>query len=718
MFPYLVKCEDQTCNGYKYPGDTPACPKCNAPRAFASPAQIDERFWGYDIETYPGVFTMTLIHANTGKKVRFQITPWQNDYDEMTRFLHGMGQSGAIGVGFNNIGFDYPVVHHALKNPGCTGEDIYQYAMSIIKSDSKFGVTIWERDRVFQQIDLFKICHFDNKARGTSLKALEVAMHSDNVSDLPYPPGTVLTQEQVANVLIPYNDKDVEETIKFLVRNLDKIEFREELTKKYSRDFMNHNDTKIGKDFFIMELEKSGVPCYGRDQNNRRYPLQTIREQIALKDVIFPTVRFERPEFNEVLEKFKSKTLKKAQLDEKTEGNLTTKGVFSDLETTIDGFTYVYGVGGIHASVESQIITSSDTHQIVDVDVKSFYPKLAIVNRLYPRHLSEGFCDIYLDVYNERDKHPSGTPTNRTLKLALNGVYGDSNNVYSPFYDPFYTMSITINGQLLLTMLAEQLIKTPGLKMIQCNTDGVTVLCPRIYLDHMRSVCQWWEQLTGLVLEEALYKRMSIRDVNNYVAEYENGKVKRKGAYEWAYEWHQDPSAIIVPQAAEAFLVHGTPIREFITSHRDPFDFMLRAKVPRASTLELRWPEIDVAIPLQNTTRYFVSRNGGSLVKVSPPTGEPGSWKRRPKVPDQVYNAVIRENAGKEGVKDSTGVVWDERIHTKNMSKHDTREMGICVGNKVTECARQTDFDWSRLDYEYYITQAQKLVDPLVHHQH
>ena len=347
----------------------------------------------------------------------------------------------------------------------------------------------------------------------------------------------------------------------------------------------------------------------------------------------------------------------------------------------------------------------------------SFYPNLAISNRLYPQHLSERFCDIYLDVYNQRKGYAKGSAENAMLKLALNGVYGDSNNVYSPFYDPFYTMSITINGQLLLTMLAEQLIKTPGLTMIQCNTDGVTVLCPRVYLDHMRAVCQWWGQLTGLVLEEALYKRMSIRDVNNYIAEYENGKVKRKGAYEWAYEWHQDPSATVVPRAAEAFLVHGTPVREFVTSHRDPFDFMLRAKVPRSSTLEMRWPELDVAVPLQNTTRYFVSRNGGSLMKVSPPTGEPGSWKRRPKVPDQVYNAVIRENAGKNGEKDSQGILWDERIHTKNKSKHDTREMGICVGNKVSECARQTDFDWSRLDYEYYITQAQKLVDPLIHHQ-
>ena len=65
------------------------------------------------------------------------------------------------------------------------------------------------------------------------------------------------------------------------------------------------------------------------------------------------------------------------------------------------------------------------------------------------------------------------------LKLALNGVYGDSNNVFSVFYDPLFTMSITLNGQLLLCLLAENLMENvPGLKIIQCNTDGITVRIP------------------------------------------------------------------------------------------------------------------------------------------------------------------------------------------------------------------------------------------------
>ena len=107
------------------------------------------------------------------------------------------------------------------------------------------------------------------------------------------------------------------------------------------------------------------------------------------------------------------------------------------------------------------------------------------------------------------------------LKLALNGVYGDSNNVYSVFYDPLYTMKITLNGQLLLCLLAEKLMQYRDLEMIQINTDGLTVRIPRNMKSYVDDIRAWWEEVTGLELEEAVYSRMFIRDVNNYIAEYE-----------------------------------------------------------------------------------------------------------------------------------------------------------------------------------------------------
>jgi len=192
-------------------------------------------------------------------------------------------------------------------------------------------------------------------------------------------------------------------------------------------------------------------------------------------------------------------------------------------------------------------------------------------------------------------------------------------------------------------------------------------------------------------------------------------KIKRKGCYEYNYQYHQDPSAMVVPKAAEAALVRGEDIRTFITSHRDKFDFMIRAKVPRSARLVMRWPEWDAEQELQNTTRVFISRNGGSLVKLLPPTGTPGAWKRKNGLTDEAYYAAVREITGQPGELDSTGLPWDERIHTKSRSKHDAvRESSLCAGWRVTECADANDFDWGSLNYDWYIQEAEKLVLPLL----
>ena len=224
-----------------------------------------------------------------------------------------------------------------------------------------------------------------------------------------------------------------------------------------------------------------------------------------------------------------------------------------------------------------------------------------------------------------RQTYKKGTAENAMLKLALNGVYGDSNNRYGPFYDPQYTMSITVNGQLMLCMLAEWLTTSGAdLRIIQINTDGLTVKVRKDQIEWMKQVCAAWEKHTGLELESVRYSAMFIRDVNNYIAvKAKDGSVKRKGAY--CYEtffdagvsaelgWHKNHSALVVKRAAEAKMLHGTPVATFIRQHRNPFDFMLSVKVPR--NMRLTWG----GDRIQNTSRYYVSTDGKPLVKIMPP---------------------------------------------------------------------------------------------------
>jgi hypothetical protein len=517
-------------------------------------------------------------------------------------------------VGFNNIGFDYPVLHTLLRMGKGDAKSLYDKAMAIIGSqdDNRWAHMVYPSDRHCDQIDLYLIHHFDNKARATSLKALEFNMCVPDIQDLPFPPGSTLNREQIAK-LKEYNAHDVAMTKRFYHESKEMIRFREELTRKYNRDFMNHNDTKIGKDYFIMELDANGVQCYDYGTNGRR-PRQTPRPVIHLKDAILPWIQFQQPEFTRILNWFKAQSI--------TE----TKGVFKDVVATVEGFDFVFGLGGIHGSIENEIVDSDVEYVIVDLDVSSYYPNLAIVNEFAPAHLGKRFCEIYKNLYEMRKQFKKGTAENAMLKLALNGTYGDSNNQFSVFYDPLFTMSITLNGQLLLCLLAENLLRILDLRILQINTDGLTVRVSRECLGYIKAVRSWWENKTGLQLEEARYSRMAIADVNSYLAVYEDGKVKRKGRYEYDLEWHQNASCLIVPKVAELVLTKGVQIAETVRSWSNMWDFMMRVKVPRAS--KLMYVTEHGEHQIQNTTRYYVSQGGGSLVKVMPPLKGKTEWRR------------------------------------------------------------------------------------------
>ncbi len=206
-------------------------------------------------------------------------------------------------------------------------------------------------------------------------------------------------------------------------------------------------------------------------------------------------------------------------------------------------------------------------------------------------------------------------------------------------------------------------------------------------------------------------------------------KLKRKGSFEHAPPgernpagWHQNLSAMVVPKAAEAYLVHGTPIRQFIYHHQDIMDFMLRTKVPRNSHLLLGDQ------PYQRITRYLVTNTGGELMKVSPPPEGcmVGQWKRANGLTDWFYNEEMNNNRDcpmcfapwtgcSHSVElDSTGRPWDERINTKNKSMYGERRLGIDVGWLVTPFNRiDGQIDRDQINFEYYIAETGKLTDQL-----
>ena len=462
-----------------------------------------------DTETYPNCFLLVALLCDTETMLEFEISEYRDDSQALFSFLCWMRDNYGRAYGFNLLGFDGPLIQLFMRMHGkCTAETLYQKAQSIINAqdEDRFQHLVYPSERPFDWVCLYKIHHFDNKARSTSLKLLEVNMLMPSVKDLPFKVGMVLNRDQIAT-LREYCRHDVKATELFRLKSMEMVHFREELARKYpGKDWLNLNDTAVGKSFFIMQLEAADIECYKFGPDGRT-PKQTPRPTIALKDAILPWITFQQPEFNRVLTWLKEQVI--------TE----TRGVFTNLTAEINGFTFVFGLGGIHGSVEREKVVSDDEWVIESWDVTSYYPNLAIKNRFYPQHLTEKFCDIYADLFEQRKKYPKKSSESATLKLALNGTYGDSNNKFSVFYDPLFTMKITLNGQLLLCMLAEALMEVPTVRIIMCNTDGLEYRVSREYQARAKEVCGRWERMTNLTLENVQYSRMWIRDVNNYIAE-------------------------------------------------------------------------------------------------------------------------------------------------------------------------------------------------------
>ena len=711
----------------------------------------------YDIETYPNCFTLA-TSSSDGKVVRvWEVSDRMNQTQDILNYLRYLAQKKQRMVGFNNLGFDYPVLHAIMEQAKEAKRNnveyvidaswVYDIAMAQIQTARDgFAKVIKAEDEIIQQIDLFKINHFDNKAKATSLKILEFNMRSENIEDLPFPVGKHLTNEEI-DVLKFYNLHDVAETKKFYHYNVGAIRLREDLTNKYGFNCMNLSDTDIGTRFFMQKIEKVKPDAFYTQTSWGRQKKQTKRNKIVIKDCLFDYLKFETEHFKSLHKwfsqqvitetkgvfsdieesklgdlskycemvtkkvKFKSKPtekdltlfkkehplgwveeqeLKAMEIVRDSNGNIVKEdyldengvlksrskkvpkvsyyGCYNIAETlnvVFKDFRVDLGVGGLHGAKRGTI-KESETHSIMSYDVASMYPNIAIANRVYPEHLGESFCDSYEDFYNERKKFPKGTPENLAIKLGLNSVYGKSNDKYSPFLDPMYTMKITINGQLSLCMLMEQIVLQCDAKLIMANTDGFEFYIEKSKEELAKAIVAEWEKTVGLQMELVMYKAMHIRDVNNYLSIYEDSSVKMKGAYEFLdLAWHKNFSALVIPMAVSKYMIEGIDYRNFLHQHKDAYDFMLRVKVPRNCSLVLVDEELGTEKKLQNVCRYYPSVDGGKLIKIMPPL---------------------------EG-------------------SVDFRRMSVESNWKVKPCNDMKEFDWN-IDYDYYIQEIEKLIEP------
>lgn len=320
-------------------------------------------------------------------------------------------------------------------------------------------------------------------------------MRMDDIRDLPYSPHIPLTREMMDEI-ISYCDHDVNATHKFYNLCERDIELRLQLSNTYGLDLTNANDPKIGSDIFLDLLSKE-MSIDKKELKEKR----TYRKQIDFNEIILDYIKFETPDMQGVLNNFKNYIAKD------TKGDFKFTGKIGNINND-------FGQGGIHGCTKPGVYKSNKNRVIIDIDVASYYPNLAINNNFRPQHLGDAFSKIYKSIYELRKTFPKSDPRNAACKLMLNGSFGKMNSVYSFLYDPKCLLSITLNGQLLLAMLMEKIhLNVNNIEFLQSNTDGFTFIIDRDKVDYMKKIVTSWEKKTNLVMEYAIYDQMVIRDV-------------------------------------------------------------------------------------------------------------------------------------------------------------------------------------------------------------
>lgn len=636
--------------------------------------------WSFDIECYPNMFSLVAIQHETKKYVDF--TLFEDDLlGQADDFFLWLWENPLL-VGYNNIDYDGQIVEHIWKNKIVNAREIHAFSQKIFNTKDKFQLPYKQWTFSHKHLDLMALNNYGIYGKPTSLKWLEFATRRQSIADCPIPFDQELTEKDLPSVL-KYNRGDVDMTFDFYGLCRKGIDMRNILARKYNDEIiMNQPNSSIGEKIVLYAYSEAvGIST----QNLKKK--STKRKLIKVSDIILPEIEFSLPLFQEVKDDFE-----KLELKAGSDGVINLKGVYKK-EVKFQNMDVTYALGGIHGCVAPGIYSANKTHIIKTYDVTSMYPNLAIAKRMYPAHLGEIFCDVYGDILEERGKYPKETDPEMNLayKEAANSVYGKTNASHDGWLkDPKYTVQTTINGQLLLSVLAERL-STLG-EFLMLNTDGSEIFIPRDKETEYQRICDDWCRDTGINLEHGEYETMWIRDVNNYIARSPKGKVKRKGFFciyeDYIGKWEKNPSGLIIPEAINAYFLEGKDPTETITQWNNIHDFLYGIKGGKSFeywTLDIEdGTVVNINRHKERAIRYYCSTKGKTILK---------NWiggKKLGDLPSAVPNTKGQKVQLLQHIRDSKAEIF-RKVRKNKQTIIESR--------------------YPDLDYEYYIRDTWKWIN-------
>lgn len=266
------------------------------------------------------------------------------------------------------------------------------------------------------------------------------------------------------------------------------------------------------------------------------------------------------------------------------------------------------------------------------------YPSIIAAHKVAPAHLdTNAFCNLIGWLKNKRVevKHSDEDTVDGidrdtlalVLKIVINSVYGKLGFENGNLYDRLAVLKTTINGQLMMLMLVEEL-ELNNIHVLSANTDGIVIKLYKRDIDVYNRIKDDWEQTTKLKFDTDYYHCLVSRDINNYLSQFrviKNGvhklKLESKGALNpmmYSLDLTKGYSMPIVAQAIENYFLKNKPVMNTLQEATNILDFCLTQNVGRQFHVEETKIENGQVthVVCQRYVRFYVSNRGYIIEKV------------------------------------------------------------------------------------------------------
>lgn len=536
-----------------------------------------EKLLTCDVECYTNYFLIMFRRVSSGDIIYFE----KFNGSELNRqnILHIINKYTIIT--FNGNSYDQVIIEASCQ--GFSNESLKKITDYLIVGKDGKGNQAWQARKQFgigrmefDHIDLIEVAPLK-----ASLKIYGGRLHSPKMQDLPIAPDAIIQEEDLPDMR-KYCGNDLDVTERLFLQLESELDLRAKMSEEYGVDLRSKSDAQIAEAVIKKEMDNNygfipkrpkvavGTEYYYRAPNNLVFKseiLQDVFRQYTTRPFIVGNSG--HVDFN----------FEMVESDRKKSGK--NKGEFPDnkkkLQFVIGNTKYTVGTGGLH-SCEKSIRHTNEGGILRDYDVASYYPRIILNNRLYPKHIGEPFLDIYNSIVERRlkAKREGDKVVNESLKITINGSFGKFGSKWSCLYSPDLMMQVTVTGQLSLLMLIERL-ELAGISVVSANTDGIVTKMKPEQESTAEEIVEDWQFDTDYEMESTDYISLNSRDINNYIAVKSSGG-KGKGAYsdqrEHYYKLRTNPSNDICKEAVKAFLQDGKPIEETIRDCQDITKFL------------------------------------------------------------------------------------------------------------------------------------------------